>query len=192
MKTLFSIMALSLLLATAPRAQASSETFSLVIGAVGAGSVSGTITTDGSLGFLAPANVVDWNITLNPNPGAPFTLEGPLSGNNSGLSISGNGLFTTSTGLFFDFSNPGYALFQNPAPGSGINYLCFAGNGTLCGGFDGPAINDGTDVFGMNTQPEMASRVLIGTAGAEVPEPGTLSILSLGLVCLGVIRRPRR
>ncbi len=177
MKTLFSIMAMSCLLANTPKAQAASITYNLVIGSVGAGSVSGLITTDGNLGFLAVSDIVNWDIMLKPNPGTPFTLRGPLSGNNSGLETSGSGLSANSTGLFFDFANPGFALFQNPAPGSGINYFCFAGNGTVCGGFNGPAINDGTNVFGVNTQPESLSTVLIGTSG--VPEPSTLSVLSL-------------
>ena len=191
LKTLFSTLVVAGLLAVAPLAHAAPITYTLTIGSIGTGSVSGTITTDGTMGFLAPANVTDWTIALTPDPGTPFTLLGPLSGNNSGLATLGNGLFTTAAGLFFDFDNSGYALFQNPAPGSGVNYICFAGNGTLCGNFVGPAINDGTDVFGVNTKPEEATRVLIGTVGSTVPEPGSLGLLSLGLLGLGAIRRVR-
>src|SRR5262245_35686059 len=93
LKALYSTIAVCCLLALAPRAQATPVSYNLIIGSVGAGSVSGTITTDGTSGFLAASNIIDWNIMLNPNPGAPFDLLGPLSGNNSGLGISGSGLF---------------------------------------------------------------------------------------------------
>jgi hypothetical protein len=52
--------------------------------------VSGSITTDGTLGFLSRADIVDWNLVTtiaSPSPFPPQTydLTGPLSGQNSSL-----------------------------------------------------------------------------------------------------------
>jgi hypothetical protein len=49
---------------------------------IGTGSAVGTITTDGNTGVLQTSDIVDWNITLDGNPGNVLTLFDPLSGNN--------------------------------------------------------------------------------------------------------------
>ncbi|MEI9812162.1 MAG: glycosyltransferase [Acidobacteriota bacterium] len=187
---LWSIAVMSLALMTAPAASATTFTFSLTIGS---GNASGSITTDGTLGFLTAANLTDWNIFLAPVPGTPVTLEGPASGNNSEVEIFGDTLFTTSTGLFMDFANAGYALFQGPNIGSGVNFLCFAGDGQLCGGFMGPAITMSTDVFGANVQ-EAGGRFLISGEidDTVVPEPSSMILLSAGFAGLAALRLRKR
>lgn len=91
---------------------------------IGAGSVTGTVTTDGTLGVLLTSNFLDWELLLNDSI-TSLTLFGPNSGStNSGLSIVGSDFSATSSDLIFDFNGIGYALFQNPNPGSGINYWC--------------------------------------------------------------------
>lgn len=100
-----------------------------------AGSVEGTIETNGTLGSLNDTNVLNWDLTLNDGTG-PFTLLGPLSGNNSGLEIAGSSLMATSTNLQFNFSNTStdYVLFQNPHLGPGINFWCLDGSNDGCSG----------------------------------------------------------
>jgi hypothetical protein len=66
--------------------------------------VSGSITTDGTIGALHPGNIVTWNLALTDNlhPGNDITLT---PGNSSIVEDTGNGLSASATGLSFDFSH---------------------------------------------------------------------------------------
>ena len=100
---------------------------------VGSARVSGFIQTDGTIGRLSDANLVDWNLWMK-NGFATLNLTGPLSGNNSLEKISvspsaigGNVDFTADdSNLFFDFSGSdgGYVVFQAPPLSSGKKYYC--------------------------------------------------------------------
>src|SRR5262245_43888953 len=70
-------------------------------------SVVGTLTTDGSIGPLTAANIVDWNLAIATNGPTFGNLFGPSSGNNSTIfDLSGNGLVASATNLTFDFLGP--------------------------------------------------------------------------------------
>ena len=82
--------------------------------AVGPGTITGTIETNGATGVLTPADIIDWNLTVDAD-GDPTTfgqLLGPLSGNNSSFAVSGSVLTATPTALFFDFSSPAFDILQ--------------------------------------------------------------------------------
>jgi hypothetical protein len=66
------------------------------------GSVTGTITTDGTIGTLATNDITSWNLTLNGPAASPFNLTNL----NSGVEIIGNDLSADATNLYFDFSGP--------------------------------------------------------------------------------------
>jgi IPTL-CTERM motif len=99
---------------------------------IAAGSVTGTIQTDGTIGVLGAANVVDWNLTLNDGTNT-FILTGPASGNNSHVFITGSDVSATATNLLFNFSgvDSGYFLFQ-VSFGSGLHYYCNATSAGVC------------------------------------------------------------
>jgi hypothetical protein len=49
---------------------------------VGSGTVTGSITTDGTIGVLSSNNILDWNLVVNDGTNT-VNLFGPLSGSNS-------------------------------------------------------------------------------------------------------------
>jgi hypothetical protein len=97
------------------------------------GSVTGFIETDGAIGTLHAPDIVDWKLVLNDGF-TSFTDLGPHSGSNSGLFLTGTALTATASGLFFNFGATDQSLFllENPAPGSGINFLCLSDKNAFC------------------------------------------------------------
>ena len=145
----------------------------------------GFIETDGTIGTIGSGNIIDWEFNLADN-GTSFTLSGA---SNSGKLVSGNTLSATATSLFFDFSGSGLAAFQNPAIGSGINFICFTGNG-ICGGGSN-RISITTNTFGDGIP--QSGLVQIGTAaGGAVPEPASWAMLIAGFGLVGAVARRRR
>jgi hypothetical protein len=68
-------------------------------------SVTGTIVTDGTIGVLSSSNIVDWNLVISTPGYGTVDLTGPSSGNDSEMSVGGNDLTATATGLFFNFQD---------------------------------------------------------------------------------------
>jgi hypothetical protein len=145
----------------------------------------GFVDTDGTIGTIGSGNIVDWEFNLFDN-GVNFTLSGP---SNSGLLLFGSDMSATASGLFFNFSGSGFALFQNPSPGSGINFICFAAT-TSCDGV-GNGIRITTNTFGDGIP--QSGLVQIGTAaGGAVPEPASWAMLIAGFGLVGAVARRRR
>ncbi|MEM8919079.1 MAG: PEPxxWA-CTERM sorting domain-containing protein [Pseudomonadota bacterium] len=183
-----------LLAATSAFVLASSANAATFIGTrtVGGSTANLSITTDDTLGVLSSANILDWTISLSDGVDN-FTLLGPLSGNNSGLLLSGSALTATATDLLFDFGVNGFALFQAPNPGSGDTFYCAQGGTSACFDFDGPAegIEAGTG-FTFDRTPRRGNLVL-ASVQAAVPEPATWAFMILGFGAIGgAMRRQKK
>jgi hypothetical protein len=173
---------------------------------IGAGGVTGDIVTDGTIGTLFHANIVDWNLVLNDGTNTRDVL-GPLSGSNSVVFVdyfTTPNLSATATQLLFNFSasntsGPNELIFETTvSPTDG--YLCFISS-TRCT-TDVPLPPPGFGEENLSATPNLqnfqyayvSGTQVIGTTAAAVPVPklGTLSTLLLlgaGLVALELMRR---
>ncbi len=188
MKIGFAIAAGMLLASTAADAityigQASGPNID-VSGPAGTATVNYAIRTDGTIGVVSNANIVDFSITIDVN-GIGATTSGIGTLTNSGGLLS-----ATPTQLLFDYkafagSFDRFVIFD-AASNQG---LCFTNLASLCAGF-GPVMawfNNSGRIAAFQSKP--LGSAVIGTA---VPEPASWAMLIAGFGLTGLAFRRRR
>jgi hypothetical protein len=153
---------------------------------VGPGSVTGSITTDGTIGTLSSTDISNWNLTLNDGFGdvVDFTpLDSAVGGGGSDLTAS-------SSDLMFNFIDDGGIFYFNSTSPAFAGQLCYDA-GTNCALPEGIDLYDIAGVipcayYGCNVG-EVGNQV-IASDGAPVsaPEPSSLSSLGVGLLGVGL------
>jgi hypothetical protein len=164
---------------------------------IDAGTVTGSITTDGTIGLLTEINIKDWSLTLtapNLNEGNPYTFD--ITQGDTFL--RGDVVSASSTELLYDFSASGYFMLMSNAvsvPGGTTAYFwCLETSG--CSG--GPDLSEhightivGGSVADQWVQYTDTDTVVFATV-APVPVPAAAWLFASGLFGLiGLARRKR-
>lgn len=143
---------------------------------IGGGSVVGTVETDGTIGVLGAANVLNWDLTLT----SPNLAGGSDHITGFNAIVVGAGLIGSLTELDFDFSvlGSGWAL-----QGASGNAWCMASAGISCTTEPTPSESIFFAVAGGPAETEARSGlVTIGSAVAGVPEPVSLALVGVALL----------
>jgi PEP-CTERM motif len=145
--------------------------------------LSGSITTDGTIGPLAISDILSWTWTITPSGGAPFTyasgdlgagihLEGTVVASPSEITISAVGI------------ENGIVLFDTLNGVPQLNYFRTPASGFYDGETDHLAIWSTPD-------PAMGGHDPWIIAALTVPEPSTLALLGIAAACVAVRERRR-
>jgi sugar lactone lactonase YvrE len=92
---------------------------------IGAGSVTGVVVTDGTIGTLSSTNILNYNVLIDDGTYPPYNV---ISGSNPDLFLSGSDLSATASQLLFNFSGAQGGLFGMLDP-SGDFGVCFVAGG---------------------------------------------------------------
>jgi len=147
--------------------------------------VSGTITTDGTIGVIQSSNILDYDLKLIDNIRPAYDVE--LTPANSGIWYdTGGGLTATATTMSFNFSDAGAVfIIQGLLHGfsSGYQYFCFQAS-------TGPCIQGETIVPDYFSLDGVSATGLVGTVPLSgAPEPGAWAMMLLGLLGVGAVTR---
>lgn len=145
-------------------------------------SAQGTITTDGNVGTLTSADILDYDLTVS---NGLFSASFAQGGSFLPAQVSGTNLTATSSFLFFNFSG-GPGSFGLGAPND--TFLCFDDSA----GCESAAAVTGIQIAisGIFTNVPLTGTQQIASVSA-VPEPSSLILLGSALFGFAAVVRKR-
>jgi hypothetical protein len=153
---------------------------------IGAGTVTGFIETDGTIGALTVSNFVNWSLRITDGVDTPDTLTGA----NSSVTVLGTAQSATSSAILFNFSTPPNSYFFFERNSGPADFVCFGPGGA--GGYQGTCaggIAGNVEALNLNVT-NLSTGALTGSQVIASPEPATGILLGTGLLAF-VFRRLR-
>jgi hypothetical protein len=141
---------------------------------IGPGTATGFITTDGTIGTLGTADLLSWNLLVNDGTNAT-----DLTSAAGYTNVIGGSLVASALNLTFNYGAGGEWYIVNTTDGAGE--LCYDAGGN-CFGFPGEGF------YNVGGDGKLIGVPLGNPLVGSVPEPGTFTLLSLALACLGFAR----
>lgn len=150
---------------------------------IGAGSLAGSITTDGTIGALDTSNIVAWDLALNDG-----TSVISLTNSNSVAQVIGADLTASPSALFFNFSGIDYGQFDfyNQTSEPNFGTVCIEDLNNNCGGDSSSIVLYDLDQDGL-----YASSDLSGNQQISGPEPVSAALWLTGIGAMILVRRRR-
>jgi len=152
--------------------------------------LSGTITTDGTIGTIIPPNILSWTWTIT-NGASSFTVSstdpGAVVKTTDGITATGVALLVPFPNQALLLTSPGGALTW----GTDLTQYSTAGEAFLT-----PTTGTGWSTT-ETAEPGSPAWLFASTSPVAVPEPSSLNIVGFGAVCgcvhvMGHKRRARR
>lgn len=161
----------------------SASTVYAVSDVVGAVTLGGTITTDGTIGVLTVANIVDFDVSFT----GIGTTHITKSTNIRPSFIGGNALTATLGGLFFNFSGTGFFNIQISGVSASQWVMC-GSTGSSCTPLNNWFVNGGGSSGVFNNEVGVVEVAIgPGDPAAATPLPAALPLFATGLGALGLI-----
>jgi PEP-CTERM motif len=159
--------------------------------------LSGSITTDGVIGNLAGTDILSWSWTITPSGGTPFTFSSSEAGAETFLQGTLVASASTITMPATGFANDGENNLDLGTSDNAtlLGYARENTNGGVLGVYDG-RISSGNVWSTVDPAMGGTDPWVIAVAGAAVPEPSSVLLLTLGtagvLLSRGTLWRSRR
>jgi len=165
---------------------------------VGDGSITGTITTNGTMGKLNYIEIDSFSFGVSDDNNSMSTISSGKEGKTPAVNeiqIGGSDLTASASALTFNFSGTdnGYLAFENTLPNGAIEIICW-GNGVWPCSFKDPQgiaiynlAGDGQYTF----QGETGNQVIASVASTPEPATSGLLLLGLGLLATMTVLRSR-
>jgi hypothetical protein len=149
--------------------------------ASGVNSLVGSITTDGTIGAINAANILEWSFTSAGQ--VSFSISSTIAGAQTECFGTAGCFSATLSTLSFLFASPTVndplAIFINSSPFDAVSFL----DEYNCGAGGCVAVTVVGNQFRYQGPPNV-----VGLA-TSIPEPATLALLGLGLAGLGFSRK---